>query len=121
MKRFLLLLFISIFSYDLFPYDNTNFENIEDTTNHFFDSYLIIRKNDIKSSKAKNLAEIIKEFSNINIKNKKVYSQSTFIINGKRLNDEEKKIYLFLYDKNNIDSIDIRYNIYDGNIVFIRK
>lgn len=129
MKRFLLLLLIiiNVFSYDLFSYieentdnieDGTNFENIEENTNNFFDSYLIIRKNDIKSSKSKNLAEIIKEFSNINIKNKKVYSQSTFIINGKRLNDEEKKIYLFLYDKNNIDSIDIRYNIYDGNIVY---
>ena len=119
MKKILLLLFISIFSHNLFSENGTNFENIEENTNYFFDSYLIIRKNDIKSSKSKNLAEIIKEFSNINIKNKKVYSQSTFIINGKRLNDEEKKIYLFLYDKNNIDSIDIRYNIYDGNIVYI--
>lgn len=118
MKKILLLLFISIFSHNLFSENGTNFENIEENTNYFFDSYLIIRKNDIKSSKSKNLAEIIKEFSNINIKNKKVYSQSTFIINGKRLNDEEKKIYLFLYDKNNIDSIDIRYNIYDGNIIY---
>ena len=120
MKRFLLLLFIiiNILSYNLFSYIEENTNDIEENTNHFFDSYLIIRKSDIKASKSKNLAEIIKEFSNINIKNKKVYSQSTFIINGNRLNDEEKKIYLFLYDKNNIDSIDIRYNVYGGNIIY---
>ena len=70
MKKILLLLFISIFSHNLFSENGTNFENIEENTNYFFDSYLIIRKNDIKSSKSKNLAEIIKEFSNINIKNK---------------------------------------------------
>ena len=120
MKRFLLLLFIiiNILSYNLFSYIEENTNDIEENTNHFFDSYLIIRKSDIKASKSKNLAEIIKEFSNINIKNKKVYSQSTFIINGNRLNDEENKIYLFLYDKNNIDSIDIRYNVYGGNIIY---
>ncbi|WP_232473729.1 hypothetical protein [Brachyspira murdochii] len=82
------------------------------------DRSIIIRKSQIKASKSKNIAELIKEYANIDIKNKTVYSQSTFILNGEILNNEEKKVYLFLYDKNNIDSIDINYHVLSGSIVY---
>ena len=82
------------------------------------DRSIIIRKSQIKVSKSKNIAELIKEYANIDIKNKTVYSQSTFILNGEILNNEEKKVYLFLYDKNNIDSIDINYHVLSGSIVY---
>ena len=83
-----------------------------------FDKSVIIRKSQIKSSKSKNIAELIKEYANIDVNNKTVYSQSTFILNGEILNNQEKKIYLFLFDKNNIDSIDIKYHILSGRIVY---
>ena len=105
-----------------------DYENIDSETNSIqvshkekqflFDKSIIIRKKQIKSSNSKNIADLIKEYSNIDIKNKTVYSQSTFILNGEILNNEEKKVYLFLYDKNNIDSIDINYHVLSGKIVY---
>ena len=98
--------------------DNTDVQAMHKKKQLLVDSMIIIRKKDIKESKSKNIAELIKEYANIDIKNKTVYSQSTFILNGEILNNEKKKIYLFLYDKNNIDSIDINYHILTGRIVY---
>ncbi|MCZ9957106.1 hypothetical protein [Brachyspira hyodysenteriae] len=114
----LLYIFLSfpIYAEDEIPFD---YEAIQEETNEIqashkekqflLDRSIYIRKSQIKSSKSRNMAELIKEYSNIDIKNKTVYSQSTFILNGKVLNNDEKKVYLFLYDKNNIDSININY------------
>ena len=141
----LLSVYSSLFAEEIITnYQNTNYEDVNDidyedyneeednqdfdTPNNIqvlhkkkqllLDSMIIIRKKDIKESKSKNIAELIKEYANIDIKNKTVYSQSTFILNGEILNNEKKKIYLFLYDKNNIDSIDINYHVMTGRIVY---
>ena len=108
----------NIYEDDVNDQDNPNIQVIHKKKQLLVDSMIIIRKKDIKESKSKNIAELIKEYANIDIKNKTVYSQSTFILNGEILNNEKKKIYLFLYDKNNIDSIDINYHILSGRIVY---
>ena len=77
-----------------------------------------ITKDNIKKSKARNIAEVIKEYTNIDIKNKKAYIQSTFIVNGKILDNNKKRIYLFFHDKDKTKLIDIKYNVYTGNIVY---
>lgn len=148
MKFYLMLLLFVLSCFPVYAQDKKNFredqiyfeeeehiekENIDDEyieedenvikSSHkekqfLFDKSLIIRKKQIKSSKAKNMAELIKEYSNIDVKNKTVYSQSTFILNGEVLNNEEKKIYLFLYNKDDIDSIDIQYHVSIGRVVY---
>ena len=130
MPAFLLILLYIFLSFPIYAEDENTFdyEIIQEETNEIqashkekqflLDKSIYIRKNQIKSSKSKNMAELIKEYSNIDIKNKTVYSQSTFILNGKVLNNDEKKIYLFLYDKNNIDSININYYASRGRIVY---
>ena len=77
-----------------------------------------ITKDNIKKSKARNIAEVIKEYTNIDIKNKKTYIQSTFIVNGKILDNNKKRIYLFFHNKDKTKLIDIKYNVYTGNIVY---
>ncbi|MEI0700682.1 TonB-dependent receptor domain-containing protein [Brachyspira intermedia] len=136
MQAFLLILLYIFLSFPIYAEDEIlaedeipfDYEIIQEETNEIqashkekqflLDKSIYIRKSQIKSSKSKNMAELIKEYSNIDIKNKTVYSQSTFILNGKVLNNDEKKIYLFLYDKNNIDSININYYASRGRIVY---
>ena len=77
-----------------------------------------ITKDNIKKSTARNIAEVIKEYTNRDIKNKKAYIQSTFIVNGKILDNNKKRIYLFFHDKDKTKLIDIKYNVYTGNIVY---
>ncbi|WP_300368451.1 TonB-dependent receptor [Brachyspira sp.] len=133
MRSFLLvLLFIFLYS-PLYPQEDIFLEpediqvdiegsekvsSVHKEKQFLFDRSIIIRKSQIKSSTSKNIAELIKEHANIDIKNKTVYSQSTLILNGEILKNEEKKIYLFLFDKNNIDSIDINYHVLSGKIVY---
>ena len=115
--RNILLILLCVFLYSpLYPQEEIQSAHKEKQL--LVDRVFIIRKNQIKSSKAKNIAELIKEYANIDINNKTVYSQSTFILNGEILNNEEKRVYLFLYDKNNIDSIDINYHVLSGTIVY---
>ena len=115
--RNILLILLCVFLYSpLYPQEEIQSAHKEKQL--LVDRVFIIRKNQIKSSKAKNIAELIKEYANIDINNKTVYSQSTFILNGEILNNEEKRVYLFLYDKKNIDSIDINYHVLSGTIVY---
>ena len=108
--RNILLILLCVFLYSpLYPQEEMQSAHKEKQL--LVDRVFIIRKTQIKSSKAKNIAELIKEYANIDINNKTVYSQSTFILNGEILNNEEKRVYLFLYDKKNIDSIDINYYV----------
>lgn len=126
MRNILLLILLCMFLYSpLYSQEEIDdYENADDIQvlhkekQLLIDRAIIIRKSQIKASKSKNIAELIKEYANIDIKNKTVYSQSTFILNGEILNNEEKKVYLFLYDKNNIDSIDINYHVLSGSIVY---
>ena len=115
--RNILLILLCVFLYSpLYPQEEMQSAHKEKQL--LVDRVFIIRKTQIKSSKAKNIAELIKEYANIDINNKTVYSQSTFILNGEILNNEEKRVYLFLYDKKNIDSIDINYYVLSGTIVY---
>ena len=115
--RNILLILLCVFLYSpLYPQEEIQSAHKEKQL--LVDRVFIIRKTQIKSSKAKNIAELIKEYANIDINNKTVYSQSTFILNGEILNNEEKRVYLFLYDKKNIDSIDINYYVLSGTIVY---
>ena len=115
--RNILLILLCVFLYSpLYPQEEIQSAHKEKQL--LVDRVFIIRKNQRKSSKAKNIAELIKEYANIDINNKTVYSQSTFILNGEILNNEEKRVYLFLYDKKNIDSIDINYHVLSGKIVY---
>ena len=124
--RNILLILLCMFLYsplyseeEIDDYENTDdIQVLHKEKQLLIDRSIIIRKSQIKVSKSKNIAELIKEYANIDIKNKTVYSQSTFILNGEILNNEEKKVYLFLYDKNNIDSIDINYHVLSGSIVY---
>ncbi|WP_304354037.1 TonB-dependent receptor [Brachyspira innocens] len=124
--RNILLILLCMFLYsplyseeEIDDYENTDdIQVLHKEKQLLIDRAIIIRKSQIKASKSKNIAELIKEYANIDIKNKTVYSQSTFILNGEILNNEEKKVYLFLYDKNNIDSIDINYYVLSGSIVY---
>ena len=126
MRNILLLILLCVFLYsplyseeEIDDYENTDdIQVLHKEKQLLIDRAIIIRKSQIKASKSKNIAELIKEYANIDIKNKTVYSQSTFILNGEILNNEEKKVYLFLYDKNNIDSIDINYHVLSGSIVY---
>ncbi|WP_304332663.1 TonB-dependent receptor [Brachyspira innocens] len=126
MRNILLLILLCVFLYsplyseeEIDDYENTDdIQVLHKEKQLLIDRAIIIRKSQIKASKSKNIAELIKEYANIDIKNKTVYSQSTFILNGEILNNEEKKVYLFLYDKNNIDSIDINYYVLSGSIVY---
>ncbi|WP_020004442.1 TonB-dependent receptor domain-containing protein [Brachyspira innocens] len=126
MRNILLLILLCVFLYsplyseeEIDDYENTDdIQVLHKEKQLLIDRAIIIRKSQIKVSKSKNIAELIKEYANIDIKNKTVYSQSTFILNGEILNNEEKKVYLFLYDKNNIDSIDINYHVLSGSIVY---
>ena len=134
MRSIILLILLCMFLYSpLYPEEEINdYENLisllEEKNNEIkayhkekqflLERSIYIRKNQIKSSKSRNMAEVIKEYSKIDIKNKTVYSHSTFILNGKVLNNDEKKVYLFLYDKNNIDSININYYASSGRIVY---
>ncbi|ASJ22190.1 TonB-dependent receptor [Brachyspira hampsonii] len=130
MPVFLLILLYMFLSFHIYAEDENTFDYkiIEEETNEIqashkekgflLDRSINISKNQIKSSKAKNTAELIKEYCGIDIKNKTVYSQSTFILNGRVLNNEEKKVYLFLYNKDDIDSIYIDYYGSIGSIVY---
>ncbi|OEJ15613.1 TonB-dependent receptor [Brachyspira hampsonii] len=130
MPVFLLILLYMFMSFHIYAEDENTFDYkiTQEETNELQSSHkekgfildrsINISKNQIKSSEAKNTAELIKEYSGIDIKNKTVYSQSTFILNGKVLNNEEKKVYLFLYNKDDIDSIYIDYYGSIGSIVY---
>ncbi|WP_176720552.1 TonB-dependent receptor domain-containing protein [Brachyspira hampsonii] len=130
MPVFLFILLYMFLSFHIYAEDENTFDDkiMQDETNEIqashkekgflLDRSINISKNQIKSSKAKNTAELIKEYSGIDIKNKTVYSQSTFILNGKVLNNEEKRVYLFLYNKDDIDSIYIDYYGSIGSIVY---
>ena len=108
MPAFLLIFLYIFLSFPIYAEDENTFdyEIIQEETNEIqsshkekqflLDKSIYIRKNQIKSSKSKNMAELIKEYSNIDIKNKTVYSQSTFILNGKVLNNDEKNIFIFV-------------------------
>lgn len=108
MPVFLLILLYMFMSFHIYAEDENTFDYkiTQEETNELQSSHkekgfildrsINISKNQIKSSEAKNTAELIKEYSGIDIKNKTVYSQSTFILNGKVLNNEEKK-YIYFY------------------------